>query len=85
MEIAGIASGSQTGADRTALDFAIRNVLPHQGWRPGVGKSRTHGGRIRVPIVPGYGAVAEEVLAGLMESANSEHGQVRRFSSLSCQ
>ena len=32
--IAEIISGGQTGADRAALDVAIRNGLPHQGWCP---------------------------------------------------
>jgi hypothetical protein len=29
-----IISGGQTGADRAALDFAIRAGLPHEGWCP---------------------------------------------------
>ena len=29
-----IISGGQTGADRAALDFAIRTGLPHGGWCP---------------------------------------------------
>jgi hypothetical protein len=29
-----IVSGGQTGADRAALDFAIRTGLPHEGWCP---------------------------------------------------
>jgi predicted Rossmann fold nucleotide-binding protein DprA/Smf involved in DNA uptake len=29
-----IVSGGQTGADRAALDFAIRHGLPHTGWCP---------------------------------------------------
>jgi len=29
-----IVSGGQTGADRTALDFAIDHSLPHEGWCP---------------------------------------------------
>lgn len=29
-----IVSGGQTGADRAALDFAIRAGLAHDGWRP---------------------------------------------------
>jgi hypothetical protein len=29
-----IISGGQTGADRAALDFAIKNNLPHGGWLP---------------------------------------------------
>lgn len=29
-----IISGGQTGADRAALDFAIREGLPHGGWCP---------------------------------------------------
>jgi hypothetical protein len=29
-----IVSGGQTGADRAALDFAIRNGIPHGGWCP---------------------------------------------------
>jgi hypothetical protein len=29
-----IVSGGQTGADRAALDFAIREGLPHEGWCP---------------------------------------------------
>jgi hypothetical protein len=29
-----IVSGGQTGADRAALDFAIRAGLPHEGWCP---------------------------------------------------
>jgi hypothetical protein len=29
-----IVSGGQTGADRAALDFAIENGLPHDGWCP---------------------------------------------------
>jgi len=30
-----INSGSQTGADRAALDFAIEHGIPHGGWCPG--------------------------------------------------
>lgn len=29
-----IISGGQTGADRAALDFAIRRSIPHGGWLP---------------------------------------------------
>jgi Circularly permutated YpsA SLOG family len=29
-----IISGGQTGADRAALDFAIKNGIPHGGWCP---------------------------------------------------
>jgi hypothetical protein len=29
-----IVSGGQTGADRAALDWAIRNNVPHSGWCP---------------------------------------------------
>ena len=29
-----IISGAQTGADRAALDFAIKHNLPHGGWCP---------------------------------------------------
>jgi hypothetical protein len=29
-----IVSGGQTGADRAALDFAIRHGIPHGGWCP---------------------------------------------------
>ena len=29
-----IVSGGQTGADRAALDFAIKNNIPHGGWCP---------------------------------------------------
>jgi hypothetical protein len=29
-----IVSGGQTGADRAALDFAIRAGIPHEGWCP---------------------------------------------------
>lgn len=29
-----IISGGQTGADRAALDFAIRTGIPHEGWCP---------------------------------------------------
>lgn len=29
-----IISGGQTGADRAALDFAIKNGIPHAGWCP---------------------------------------------------
>lgn len=29
-----IVSGGQTGADRAALDFAIRHNMPHGGWVP---------------------------------------------------
>lgn len=32
--IAKIISGGQTGADRAALDFAIRHKIPHGGWIP---------------------------------------------------
>jgi hypothetical protein len=39
-----IISGGQTGADRSALDFAIDNNIPHGGWIP---KGRiTEGGRL---------------------------------------
>jgi hypothetical protein len=30
----GVISGGQTGADRTALDWAINNGIPHGGWCP---------------------------------------------------
>jgi hypothetical protein len=29
-----IISGGQTGADRAALDWAIKNGIPHGGWCP---------------------------------------------------
>ena len=29
-----IISGGQTGADRAALDFAIKHNVPHGGWIP---------------------------------------------------
>lgn len=29
-----VMSGGQTGADRAALDFAIRSGIPHEGWCP---------------------------------------------------
>lgn len=29
-----IISGGQTGADRAALDFAIKHTIPHGGWLP---------------------------------------------------
>ncbi|MEI7636783.1 MAG: putative molybdenum carrier protein, partial [Syntrophus sp. (in: bacteria)] len=29
-----IISGGQTGADRAALDFAIKHNIPHGGWLP---------------------------------------------------
>ena len=29
-----IISGGQTGADRAALDFAIKHKIPHGGWVP---------------------------------------------------
>lgn len=29
-----IISGGQTGADRAALDFAIKHTIPHGGWIP---------------------------------------------------
>jgi len=32
--IAKIISGGQTGADRAALDFAIKHNIPHGGWVP---------------------------------------------------
>ena len=32
--IAKIISGGQTGADRSALDFAIKYNIPHGGWLP---------------------------------------------------
>ena len=34
MNIAKIVSGGQTGADRAALDWAIKNGIPHGGWCP---------------------------------------------------
>jgi hypothetical protein len=34
MMIKGIISGGQTGADRGALDFAIKHDTPHGGWVP---------------------------------------------------
>jgi hypothetical protein len=34
MIIKKIISGAQTGADRAALDFAIKNNIPHGGWVP---------------------------------------------------
>jgi hypothetical protein len=38
MLIKKIISGAQTGVDRAALDFAIKNDIPHGGWAP---KGRT--------------------------------------------
>ena len=32
--IAKIISGGQTGADRAALDFAIKHSIPYGGWVP---------------------------------------------------
>jgi hypothetical protein len=29
-----IVSSGQTGADRAALDFAIKHKIPHSGWVP---------------------------------------------------
>jgi len=34
IKIEKIVSGGQTGADRVALDFAIKNNIPHGGWIP---------------------------------------------------
>ena len=34
MMITKIISGGQTGADRAALDFAIKMKIPHGGWIP---------------------------------------------------
>jgi hypothetical protein len=34
MLIRKIISGAQTGADRAALDFAIKSGIPHDGWVP---------------------------------------------------
>ena len=34
LKIEKIISGGQTGADRAALDFAIKNNIPHGGWIP---------------------------------------------------
>jgi hypothetical protein len=34
MLIKKIISGAQTGADRAALDFSIKNDIPHDGWVP---------------------------------------------------
>lgn len=34
MKIKKIISGGQTGADQSALDFAIENKFPHGGWCP---------------------------------------------------
>jgi hypothetical protein len=39
-----IISGGQTGADRAALDFAIKSNIPHGGWLP-KGR-RTEDGRL---------------------------------------
>lgn len=43
-----IVSGGQTGADRAALDWAIRHGVPHGGWCP-AGRRAEDG-----PIHPGY-------------------------------
>lgn len=43
-----IVSGGQTGADRAALDFAIRTGLPHDGWCP-LGRRAEDG-----PLAAGY-------------------------------
>lgn len=43
-----IISGGQTGADRAALDFAIKNETPHGGWCP---KDRT---ALDGPLDPKY-------------------------------
>lgn len=34
MQLQKIISGGQTGADRAALDFAMRHNIPHGGWLP---------------------------------------------------
>jgi len=34
ISVAKIISGGQTGADRAALDFAIKHHIPHGGWVP---------------------------------------------------
>ena len=44
MRIAQIISGGQNGADRAALDVAIKLGIPHGGWCP-AGR-RCEGGRI---------------------------------------
>ena len=46
-----IVSGGQTGADRAALDVAIRHNFPHQGWCPG-GRKAEDG-----PLPPSYNLV----------------------------
>ena len=43
-----IISGGQTGADRAALDWAIRNSIPHGGWCP-MGRKALDG-----PLDPKY-------------------------------
>lgn len=46
-------SGGQTGTDRAALDWALENALPHEGWCP-CGRLAEDG-----PIAPRYYALQE--------------------------
>ena len=55
-----IVSGGQTGADRAALDWAIRNDVPHGGWCPR-GRRAEDG-----PISPRY-ALRETEAVGYLE------------------
>ncbi|MGC8744950.1 MAG: putative molybdenum carrier protein [Verrucomicrobiia bacterium] len=49
-----IISGGQTGADRAALDWAIKNNIPHGGWCP-AGRKAEDG-----PIPPCYNLLETE-------------------------
>jgi hypothetical protein len=44
-----IISGSQNGADRASLDWAIRHGIPHGGWCP-KGRKEEHGAIVVLAI-----------------------------------
>lgn len=41
--VAKIISGGQSGVDRAALDFAIANSMPYEGWCPRGGRAEDYG------------------------------------------
>ena len=52
-----IVSGGQTGADRAALDFAIKQGIPHGGWCP---KGRISDEAVRLAVIGKLGWIKRQ-------------------------